>query len=126
MNKRSVILLLIGVNVMLLAAIGFTVYTPPSAYAQAAGARRGEYLLLGARAEVLNDAVYMLDAGNRKLHVFRLAFPRNAITGATSVGLAGTRDLSRDFGGQAPVQQGPGPGGAIPPAGQQPPVGGVR
>jgi hypothetical protein len=118
MNKRGMIILLIGVNVLLLAAITFTVYTPPSAFAQAMGGRHGEYLLFSARAEVLNDAIYMLDAANHKLHVFRSAFPRNPATGATSVAYFSTRDLARDF-AAAPGAVQPAPG-AQPNQGAQP------
>jgi len=118
MNKRGVIVLLIGVNVLLLAAVTFTVYTPPSALAQAVGARRDEYLLFSARAEVLNDAIYMLDAANHKLHVFRSAFPRNPVTGATTIGYFSTRDLARDF--APPPAGGQGAPAAQPKQGAQP------
>jgi hypothetical protein len=103
MHKRGLIFLLIGVNVMLAAAIMFTLHTPPSALAQAVGARRGEYLLFSARADVTNDAIYLLDAGNKKIYVFRSAFPRNPVTGATAVAHVSTRDISRDFVGQPPA-----------------------
>ena len=85
MNKRCLILLLSAMNLLLLGALALSVYTPPSALAQAAGARRGEYLLFGARADVTNDAIYLLDAGNKKLHLFRSAYPREPVTGATAV-----------------------------------------
>jgi hypothetical protein len=129
MRKRGLIVILAGINLLLLGAIVFTVYTPPSAMAQAVGARRGEYLLFSARVEANNDAIYMLDAGNRKLHIFRSFFPRDVL--ATTVGYVTTRDITRDFAGPAgrgdrvaPGQQQLAPGiipqGAVP---QQPPAG---
>ncbi len=128
MTKRGLIILLAGVNLFLLAAIVFTAYTPPSALAQAVGARRGEYLLLAGRGDVANDAIYLIDSGGKKLHVFRSLVPR-AANGATDVGHAFTYDLMRDFVG--PPGGGAAPGQALP--NQQPlnplippPAGGPR
>lgn len=73
MTRRAWIVLLAGVNVMLLAAIVLTVYTPPSALMQAVAARRGEYLTVSGRGEVSNDALYLIDAGAHKIHIFRTA-----------------------------------------------------
>jgi hypothetical protein len=124
MRKRGLIVLLAGVNLLLLGAVVFTVYTPPSALAQAVGARRGEFLLLSARAESTNDAIYMIDAGARKVHVFRSIFPR--LNNATDVGWVSTRDLTRDFAGPAGPGAGAAPGGAGQPVpGQQPGGAGV-
>src|SRR5437763_413509 len=96
MNKRSLILLLIGVNLFLLGVLALSVYTPPSALAQTVGARPGSYLLFAGRADVTNDAMYLLDAGTKKLHVFRSAYPRSPVNGMTAVAYASTRDLKTE------------------------------
>jgi len=116
MNKRGLIVLLVGLNALLLAAIAFTVYTPPSALAQMVGARAGNYLIFGARADVNNDAIYLLDAPNKMIHVFRSTLPRNPVNGATTLRYMSTRSLVRDFAGGPPAQ----PGAAGQGAGGQP------
>lgn len=96
MTKRSLLVLLVGLNLGLLVALVSRVYTPDSAYAQAVGARPGNYMLVAGRAEVGNDAVYLIDAANRQLHIFRSTYPRPA--GApVQIFHVGTRDLARDF-----------------------------
>lgn len=102
MTRRAWIVLLAGVNVALLAAIVLTVYTPPSALAQAVAARRGEYLLVSGRAEVSNDALFLVDAGGRKLHIFRTAIRQSNVEPAVMV-YTGGRDLAQDFKGGMPV-----------------------
>ncbi len=107
MSKRVLVVLLVGVNVLLLAALILTVFSPPRAMAQAAAAaaRRGETMLFSARAEVGNDAVYLLDSGARQLHVFRTTFPR--VGGQpTRVRYVTSRDLSRDFAAQPGADRG--------------------
>lgn len=101
MNKRVLIALLIGLNVFLLLALVFAAYQPPSAFAQAVGARRGEYLLFSTTAEVGSDAVYLLDAGTRQIHWFRSTYPHPAGT-PIAVAYRGSRDLARDFAAGAP------------------------
>lgn len=96
MTRRGLLVLLVGLNLGLLVALVSRVYTPDSAYAQAAGARPGSYMLVAGRAEVGNDAVYLIDAANRQLHIFRSTYPRPA--GApVQIFHVGSRDLARDF-----------------------------
>ncbi len=99
MSRRILIVLLVGLNLVLLAALVLIAYTPPAAFAQAAAApdQQGEYLLVTANAEVANDAIYLLDSGRRQLHVFRTNFPH--IQGQpVHVYFFATRDLAQDFG----------------------------
>jgi hypothetical protein len=91
MSKRSVLVLLVGLNLVLLGALILSVYSPPAAYAQAPG-RSGDYLLVSGRVQAAYDAVYLFDLRNRLLHVFR-AGPGQPI----NVFPVDTRDLSRDF-----------------------------
>lgn len=91
MSKRSLLVLLVGLNLALLAALILSVYTPPAAYAQAPG-RSGDYLLVSGRIQAEHDAVYLFDLRNRLLHVFR-AVPGQPI----NVVAVDTRELARDF-----------------------------
>lgn len=97
MSKRVVVIGLAAVNLGLLAAFILSTYSPPQAFAQGL-ARSGEYLLIAAKAEQTNDAIYLLDLRTRQLHAFRSTFPR-AGGDPIRVGLMHTRDLVRDFGG---------------------------
>jgi hypothetical protein len=97
MTKRAVVILLVAVNLVLFSVLVLSSYTPPQAFAQGL-ARGGEFMLISARAEQSNDAVYLLDLRTRQLHVFRTNFPR-AGGEITRVTLRHSRDLIRDFGG---------------------------
>lgn len=97
MTKRSLIVLLVGVNLFLFSVLVLSTYTPPQAFAQGLS-RGGEYMLVSARAEQSNDAIYLLDLRMRQLHVFRSTFPRVGGEPAR-VTLRHSRDLIRDFGG---------------------------
>jgi hypothetical protein len=97
MSKRAVLILLVGLNLLLLAVLLLSTYTPPAAFAQGL-TRGGEFLLLTARAEQSNDAIYLLDLRTRQLHVYRTNFPR-AGGEVTRVTWRASRDLIRDFGG---------------------------
>ncbi len=91
MSRQSVLVLLVGLNLLLLGAIILSVYTPPAALAQAPG-RSADYLLVSGRIQVEHDAVYLFDLRNRLLHVFR-AVPGQPI----NVIPVDTRELARDF-----------------------------
>ena len=95
MSRRVILVLLTGLNLALLACLVLSTYSPPAALAQEAP-RTGGYLVVAAQAEVSNDAIYVLDAVARQLHVYRTNYPhmpnqRVIITEITS------RDLARDF-----------------------------
>jgi hypothetical protein len=97
MSKRVLILALAAVNLVLLLVLVLSTYTPSQAFAQGLS-RSGEYILVAAKAEQTNDAIYLLDLRTRQLHAFRSTFPR-AGGEPIRVGLIHTRDLVRDFGG---------------------------
>lgn len=96
MSKRVVVFLLAALNLGLLAVLALTSYSPSQAFAQGLS-RSGEYILIAAKAEQTNDAMYLLDLRTRQLHAFRSTFPR-AGGDPIRIGLVHTRDLVRDFG----------------------------
>lgn len=96
MTRRVVIVMLVGINLVLLAVLVLSAYSPPQAMAQSVG-RGGEFILVSAAAQVENDAIYLIDIRNRRLHAFRSTFPH--VRGQpTRVALLHSRDLARDFG----------------------------
>lgn len=96
MNKSSLIVLLVGVNLFLLSCLILTAYTPPTALAEEAAESDEGFVLFAAEAERQNDAVYLLDTQNHRLHAFRTNFPRVA-GGPTMIAWLAGRDLMRDF-----------------------------
>ncbi|UCD28836.1 MAG: hypothetical protein JSV03_17460 [Planctomycetota bacterium] len=96
MSKQTLIMLLIGVNFFLLACLLLTAYSPPLALAQDIEQLGNNYLLITAEAETFNDAVYLLDLQNDRLHVFRTNFPYLAGQPVV-IRWLGSRDLKRDF-----------------------------
>ena len=71
---------------------------PPStaeAMAQDASRRSG-FAMVAVQAELHNDAVFLLDARNHRLHAFRTTFPRQA-SQPVQVGLVSSRDLRADL-----------------------------
>jgi hypothetical protein len=99
MNRRTIMVLLAGLNGLLAAALLLSSYSPSAAYAQLEG-RPGEYMLISARAAPDNDVVFMLDTASRQLHAFRTTYPRMAGQ-PIMVGHVHTRDLTQDFAGPA-------------------------
>ncbi|HOA74559.1 MAG TPA: hypothetical protein PL151_09730 [Phycisphaerae bacterium] len=97
MSKRVLVIMLVALNLALLAGLILSTYTPPQAFAQGLN-RSGEYLLVAAKAEQTNDAIYLVDLRTRQLHAFRSTFPR-AGGEPIRVALIHSRDLVRDFGG---------------------------
>jgi hypothetical protein len=91
-TKRSVIALLVGVNLLLLFALLASSHAPPAAYAQG-GMKTGEYLAVTAKvAGQTQNALYVLDVRERQLYAF---FPTSA--SSTQLALIGPRDLAKDF-----------------------------
>ena len=95
MTRRSLIVLLAGANLLILAGLILTSYTPPQAMAQSV-TRSGEYLMVAAEAQTNNDVIYLLDLGTRQLHAFRGDLPVVAEQ-AVMVRWYHSRDLKRDF-----------------------------
>lgn len=96
MSKRVLIIGLVGVNLVLLAGLVLTAYSPPAAMAQAV-ARSSEYILIAGEAELASDAVYLIDLRMKQMYGFRSTFPRLAGE-PVRVALLAQRDLARDFG----------------------------
>lgn len=90
--KRALIVALAGLNLLLLAALVFSTYSPPAAYAQRMGAS-SNFVAVTAEADTDYDVLYLIDLGERKLHCFA---PTRDRTG--DVQYKGSRDLHRDFG----------------------------
>lgn len=93
LTKRSAIVLLVGLNLLLLAALVIGSYSPPMAYAQA-GRQAGGFVCVTAEvAGSTHNVLYVLDVSGRKLHAF---FP----TGGRGAALdpCPPRDLLEDFG----------------------------
>ncbi|MCH7994385.1 MAG: hypothetical protein IIB57_08070 [Planctomycetes bacterium] len=96
-EKRSLIALLAGVNILLFLLLVAASYSPTAAFAQKGG-RAGSFSCVTAKAAGQTyDAVYVLDRPERKLHVFYPADSRG--TRYTAVP---SRDLDFDFRRQGP------------------------
>lgn len=91
MSRQAILVVLVGVNLLLLGTILISAYSPPAAFAQGVGAS-GNYILVSGQIDRGHDAVYLFDLRNRLLHVIRATRGR-----PVGIGLADTRDLSRDF-----------------------------
>lgn len=93
-TKRSTIVLLAGLNVLLAAGLLAGVVALPKAHAQAKG-RPGDFISVAAKARgQAYDVVYVLDKSQERLHAF---YPTNIQTKKFSYG--GNRDLKSDFAG---------------------------
>ena len=91
-TKRSMIVILVGLNLCLFALLVVSTYSLPAAYAQSGG-RAGDFALVTAKvAGQSYDAVYVLDRPARKLYAL---YP----TGGRDSRLtpAQFRDLVKDF-----------------------------
>ncbi len=95
LKKRSLIVLLVVVNLILGAAFLTSTTSLPDAFAQA-GIRSGEFLCVTAKpAGQSYDVLYVLDMPNRQLHAFYPGLPQSK-----NITRAQPRDLVSDFGGQ--------------------------
>ena len=95
LSKRGIIAALVGLNLVLLAAILLSVWSPPAAYAQRMGGS-GQFIAVTCEADEAHDVLYLVDLPNRTLHAF---MPTRQQDG--KVQYIGSRDLERDFeGGQ--------------------------
>jgi len=91
-TKRTVIVVLVGLNLFLLAALIVGSYPPPAAYAQA-GARAGDFVCVTAKAASQSyDVLYVLDVPARKLYGFYPTGP-----GRGKIVASPPRDLAEDF-----------------------------
>ena len=92
MNKRNVIVALIGLNVLLAAALLFTTVNPPSAMAQSRG-RPGDFAMATIQIHEDYDALALINIPAAKLYFF---VPREQ-GGSAQVVPSDVRDLNRDF-----------------------------
>ena len=91
-SKRSTIVALTGLNLLLLAALILSSYAPPSAYAQGRG-RAGDYLMATVQIHEDYDALTIINVPRGFLHVF---VPRE-IKGGAKLAWTNTRNLNTDF-----------------------------
>lgn len=93
MSKRTMIVGLLGLNLLLFLALVLGSYHLPAAYAQT-GARAGDFACVTAKAAGQSfDVVYVLDRSEKKLHAFA---PTNIQTKKHKQ--VAVRDLKADFG----------------------------
>jgi hypothetical protein len=95
MTRRVLIFLLAGLNLFLLACLAFTVYSPPTAFAQALP-RTGDYLMIAAQTETDNEVLYLIDSKARRMYAFRTTYPRMPGSPFRFFPMA-QRDLTADF-----------------------------
>ena len=69
--RRSLVVFLAGLNILLFAVLLIGSYSTPKAFAQSRGGGGGTFLPVTAKAQAqAYDALYVLDVKNDKLHVF--------------------------------------------------------
>ena len=91
MKRRSMIVLLAGLNLMLLAALFYSAFPMPAAYAQRVGTS-GNYMLIAAQMQSGYDAVYLFDVAERRMHAFTVEKG-----GSDRLDYRDSRDLQQDF-----------------------------
>jgi len=69
MSKRSIMVGLVAVNLVLLTALVFTTTELPAAYAQP-GAVKGSFATITSRVDANTDALFLLDGTAHRLHAF--------------------------------------------------------
>lgn len=91
-SKRSVIVLLVGLNLLLVAGLIFSVSSLPPAFAQSA-ARGGGFVSVTAKAASrLYDVLYVVDTKDHKLYAF---YPSGGV--GSNLAWSEPRDLRQDF-----------------------------
>ena len=90
-TKRCVLVILVGANLLFLAALLIGSYSLPAAYAQGS-ARPGDFACVTAKAAGQSyDVLYVLDLPARKLYALYPTQSKRLMT-------APPRDLAKDFG----------------------------
>ena len=95
MNKRVIIVLLVGLNLLLLATLFIGNYRLPAAFAQATPLAQN-YLMVTGEIRDGVDALYVVDLASRRLH----AFVPNRDLANRRFFHVGYRDLQKEFRGQ--------------------------
>ena len=93
MSKHTIIVVLVGINLFLLAGIVFTVGSPPAAMAQRVGGA-GNYIIVAAEVQEDYDALYVFSLAQRRLHAFVTK------KGTNKIEFQDSRDLVQDFRGR--------------------------
>jgi hypothetical protein len=92
LGKRSLIVILVGLNLFLLALLLVGTYSLPAAYAQG-GARPGDFACVTAKSAGQSyEVLYVLDVPTDKLYAF---YPASGA--ANQLTAAPPRDLAADF-----------------------------
>ncbi len=89
-SKRSLIVALVGLNLVLLAAVILSSYELPPAHAQGVGAG-GNYITLTCEADQSYDVLYVIDLPNRTMHAY---LPGRQLDGKLTY--MGYRNLEQD------------------------------
>ena len=90
-SKQTLIVLLVGFNLLLAAALIVASQPPNQAFAQPGGRGAGYVCVTATVSGQSYDALFLLDQGRRKLHAF---YPS---VGTGELRYAGFRDLQDDF-----------------------------
>lgn len=94
-TKRSLVVALLGLNLLLLLGLLSAAYSLPTAHA-AGGAKAGDFACVTAKPPGQNyDVLYLLDQDDHKLHAF---YPARVGGKKYGYGYGKFRDLSADFG----------------------------
>ena len=93
LTKRSLLVFLVGVNLVLLGVLLIGTYSLPTAYAQLPPGRPGDWLAVTAKAQgQAYDVLYLLHRTDRKLYaLYPTSVQRKQYEPATF------RDLKKDF-----------------------------
>lgn len=94
MDKRTIVAVLIGLNLILGTALVLTTVTPPVAQAQVPGGLADNYLLVAGEVQDEWDAVYLIDRQARVLHGFSYDRARKSLIHTDA------RSLTEDFRGE--------------------------
>ena len=99
MSKRTLVTVLVGINLLLLGGLILSAYRLPAAHAaEAAELVEGpRYLMVTGRTQAQVDVLYILDPKLRRLHCFSLTQSR-----PYRLVLRDQRDLQLDFGRRVP------------------------
>lgn len=93
LRKRSVIALLVGVNLFLLGLLIASSYSLPTAFAQGRGAPGDFISVVATPSSQSYDVIYLLDTRSERLHAI---YPSNLQK--RNYGYGGSIDLKKDFG----------------------------
>lgn len=93
LSKRSIIVALTGLNLLLLAALILSSYSPPAAFAQGRG-RPGDFMMATCQIHSDYDALAVFNTQKGMMYTF---VPRES-SGAFKLVPTGFRNMARDFG----------------------------